>query len=196
MVLKTHINKSFDVSWALPFLPEMVLLQLTCLSVSSLSAQLSGSALSWAGWDHHLLHLRDQHRHSTFRILRNASYHWPILNKLLTTTSILLWAIDCEIKNSVFTPSKFHFAIFGPGSKKKKKKRYQYGHLIHLFIHSFSHSITCVFQFYAFNKCNYSILYMFIQLLFFCKSLKNMSERTEPYHITRNTSLKNDWLLH
>lgn len=78
----------------------------------------------------------------------------------------------------------------------KKKKRYQYGHLIHLFIHSFSHSITCVFQFYAFNKCNYSILYMFIQLLFFCKSLKNMSERTEPYHITCNTSLKNDWLLH
>ena len=118
----THINKSFDVPWALPFLPEMVHLQLTCLSVFALWAQLSGSAPSWAGQDHHLLHLRDQHRHSTFRILRNASCHWLTLNKLFTLTSILLWAIDCEIKSLVFIPSKFHLAIFGPESKKKKKK--------------------------------------------------------------------------
>ena len=150
VVLKTHINKSFDVPWALPFLPEMVHLQLTCLSVFALWAQLSGSAPSWAGQDHHLLHLRDQHRHSTFRILRNASCHWLTLNKLFTLTSILLWAIDCEIKSLVFIPSKFHLAIFGPESKKKKISIWTSNTLIH----SFSHSVTYFFQLYAFNKCN------------------------------------------
>lgn len=154
VVLGIHIKKIFDVPSASPFLPldgpfpvDMFVCLCYQVWLSDLSTALwVCSRLHRTKQGHHLLHFRDQCRHSTLRILRNTSYYWFTLNKLLTTTPILLWATDCEIKNSVFIPRKLHLVIFGPGTKE----RYQHGHIwTYLTYLSFIHSHSFI---HSFNK--------------------------------------------